>query len=476
MPSITSTGVGSGLDVNTIVTSLMALEKRPLTQLQAQAGSLQTRLSAFGTLKSQLAAVGDMAAKLATPASWSTMRVDSGNSAAVSATAAAGAVPARHTVEVSQLAQSQVLASGPFAASTSVVGTGKLMLELGTTSGASFTPKSGSLPVFVTVDAGHNTLAGVRDAINAANAGVTATVVNDASGARLVLRGADGAASSVRLTATDDDGNNTDTAGLSALAYDPAATAGAGCNLTQTQAAQDANFKIDGIALTSATNTPSDALEGVTLTLSQVTTAPVSLNVAIETMAVRKNVNDFVNAYNGLNALLKQQTQADPSGKATGALQADSTANSVLMQLRDLLHGTVSGLGSPASLSAAGIELQRDGSLTVNDAKLTPLLSTPGKLASLFSQAPSGSDTGSQGIALRFKSWAQGLTGDAGLLASRMDGIKRSTDDNQKQQDAMQDRLDRTESRLRAQYQQLDTQMSSLNSRLAQMKSALGLA
>ncbi|MGE4244072.1 flagellar filament capping protein FliD [Ramlibacter sp.] len=476
MPSISSTGVGSGLDVNTIVSSLMAVEQRPLTQLQTQAGTLQTRISAYGTLKSQIAALGDVATRLATPANWSTYRVDSGDASALSAVASTSAAAGTHSLEVTQLAQPQVLASGPRPNSAAVLGTGTLTIELGTTALGVFTPRAGSSPVSIPIGAGSSSLAGIRDAINAAAAGVTASVVTGADGARLVLRGADGAASSMRVTIADDDGDSSDGSGLSALAYDPAAPDGAGRNLSQTQAAQDALFKIDGVAVSSATNAPANALEGVTLTLKQVTTKPVAFTVAVETMAVRKNVNDFVNAYNGLSKLLAQQTQADPSGAARGPLNADSTASSLLVSLRGMLLGTVAGAGAPASLSAAGIEVQRDGTLLVNESKLAPLLAAPAKLANLFAQAQQGGDASSRGFGVRFKAWAQALGADSGPLASRIDGLKRNATTLQKRQSAEQDRLERTESRLRAQYQQLDTQMSGLNARLAQMKSALGLA
>lgn len=474
MPTITSTGVGSGLDVNSIVTSLMALEKRPLTQLQSTASTLQTKLSAFGSLKSQIASLGDVAARLADKASWNPLTADSTDATSVSATAASGAVAAKYRLEVQQLAQSQALASGYFATSATTVGTGTLTLETGTTVGGVFTPGA-ALPKLINITAANQTLAGVRDAINAAGAGVTASIVTGSGGARLVLNGADGAAGSIRLKATDDDTNNTDAAGLSALAWDPAAAPGAGKNLTQTQTAQDAQFTINGVALTSATNKPAGVVEGLTLNFGKVTTQPVDLNVSVQAMAVRKNVNDFVNAYNGLNALLAQQTKSDPGGTARGALSADSTANSVLTSLRGMLHGAVSGLGSPNSLSTAGIELQRDGSLKLNETKIAPLLADPAKLSALFTQAQSGSDTGTRGLALRFKEWASALTGDAGNLASRTSGITRSLDLNSKAQDAQQDKLTRTEARLRAQYQRLDSNMSALNGQLAQMKSALGL-
>lgn len=478
MATISSTGVGSGLDVNSIVTSLMSVEQRPLTLLQTAASGIQTKLSAFGTLQSQLSSLGDVVTRIADPTAWNPMRVDVGDSSVASATATNAAAAGNHTLEVSQLAKSQVLASGPVLPATKAIGTGKLTIELGKTTNGVFAPNDGTSPVQVTIDPSNQTLAGIRDAINASKAGVTASIVTGSAGAQLVLRGGDGEAGSMRILVTQDgDTNTTDANGLSALAYDPAANSGQGRNLTQTQPAQDARFSIDGIALSSANNAPTGVLDGVTLTLKGETDGPVALNVAVETTAVRKNVNDFVNAYNALNTLVRNQTQADPTGKANGALQADSTAVSLLNQMRALLQGQVTGAASTSSnLSIAGIQMQRDGSLQVNDAKLTPLLSDPAQLAKLFAQPQAGSDADSRGFAVRFKAWTKALAGDTGTLQSRVDGLKRSQTDNQKRQDDENDRLTRKEAALRAQYQALDTQMTTLNQRMAQMKSALGLS
>jgi flagellar hook-associated protein 2 len=475
MASITSTGVGSGLDVNSIVTSLMALEKRPLTLLQGTASTLQTKLSAFGSLKSQIANLGDIATKLADTANWNPLTADSTDAASVSASAASGAAAGKYRLEVQQLAQSQALASGYFAASTTAVGTGTITIELGTTSGGVFTPTAGGTPKSITIGAASQSLAGVRDAINAAGAGVTASIVTGSGGARLVLNGGDGAAGSMRVTVADDDTNATDTSGLSALAWDPAAAVGAGRNLTQSQVAQDALFTVNGLALTSATNSAKDVVQGLTLTLARTTTVPVDVTVAVQTVAVRKNVNDFVNAYNSLNKLVQQQTQADPSGATRGPLQADSTATQLLSSLRSMLQGGVTGMAGANSLSTAGMELQRDGSLKVNDARLTPLLAEPAKLAQLFGQAQTGTDATTRGFGVRFKAWASALTSETGTLASRTTGLNDSLTRNRRAQESQEDKLTRAEARLRGQYQRLDSNMTSLNAQLSQLKSALGL-
>lgn len=478
MPTITSTGVGSGLDVGSVVTSLMELERQPLKLLQGRADTIQTRLSAFSTLQGQLAALGDVAARLAEPAAWQPLRVDSSRAEAVTATATTassggGAATGTYRLQVQQLAQGQVLASREFAATTAPVGTGTLHIELGTTDAGVFTPGAAAT-MHVAIAPGSQTLAGVRDAINAARGAVTASIVGSGAQARLVLRGPTGAEQSMRVSVDDDDGNAQDAAGLSALSWNPAAP-GAG-TLTQAQGAQDALFTVDGLAQRSPTNQVESAVQGLSITLRQVTTAPVELGVNTETMAVRKNINDVVGAYNSLVKLLQQQTQADPSGKRRGALQADSTAVGLMSQLREIVRGVIGGAAGgtgPASLSAIGLEVLRDGTLSIQEARLAPALAAPASLARLFSNT--NTNTGSNGLAVRLKEWCRRATGEDGALTARVQGLRSAVDRNQKDQDAVQDKLARTEARLRAQYQRLDSDMTRLNARMTQMRSSLGL-
>lgn len=477
--SLSSAGIGSGLDVGSIVNALMSVEQKPLQDLQAKATTMQTQVSALGTLKGQIAKLGDMATVLTQPATWNPIAASSSNAVAVSVSADSTAAAGTHALTVQQLAQAQVLASGAFTTASTTVGTGKLSIELGSTAAGVFTPASGSTATSITIDPSNASLTGIRDAINASGAGVTASIVTGADGARLVLRSAEGAASSVRITATDDDGNNTDAAGLSALAFDPAAAAGSGQNLSQSQAAQDAAYTLDGIALTSKSNQVTGALQGVSITLAQVTSSPVTLGFSVQSAAVRKNIGDFVSAYNALNALIRQQTTVDASGNNDGPLQGDSTAQTVQNQMHQLLFGAVAGMASGNTLAAAGISLQRDGSLQVDDGKLGTALKNPSAVQDLFvhggTAAPGSASAATSGFAFRFKAWATALSDTGGVLQDRLDGLATRKKDNQKRQDNVQARLTATEAQLRKQYQTLDSRMTALNAEMARMKSALGL-
>lgn len=472
-PSLSSLGVGSGLDVNSIISGLMGVEKVGLNRLQTAAASTQSELSAFGRVQSQLGTLADTMSRLSASTAWTSMQASSGDSSTVGVSADSTAIAGSHTVTVSRLAQPQLLASGTFTNSSAVVGTGKLSIEFGTTDASGFTAKSGSTPLSITIDSSNNTLAGVRDAINKANAGVTASIVTGAGGSRLVLRGGTGAANSMRITAADDDGDNGDAAGLSSLAWDPAATAGAGRNMTQTQAALNAQFNIDGVDLESGSNTVANALDGVSLTLSKVSSTPVSVDVSVPTSTLQKNVTDFVAAWNGMNTLMRSLTANDPTGNNDGPLQGDFTASQVLRGLRNQLLGSVAGVAGPSTLNAIGVTLQQDGSLKADTTKLSSV--SPKQLSDLFTQVASADKPATAGIAVRFKTWTDSLTKTGGLLAGRQASLQSEIKDNQSRQDRENTRLSNVEAALRRQYSTLDTTMSNLNQQLAQMKSALGL-
>jgi flagellar hook-associated protein 2 len=205
-----------------------------------------------------------------------------------------------------------------------------------------------------------------------------------------------------------------------------------------------------------------------------VTTAPVDVGVSVETFSLRKNVNDFVKAYNDLNKLLTDQTRADPNGKSNGVLQGDSTAVTLLTRLRETLRGSVTGLSGANSLNAAGLELQRDGSLKVNETKFAPLLADPKQLSALFSQAQQGTDASSRGFGVRFAAFSSALTDAATGIPTRTESLQQSIKYNQRQQETTQDRLTRIEARIRGQYQRLDTEMTRLNSQMSFITAKFG--
>ena len=209
----------------------MAVESQPLTALQSKATTLQTDLSAFGQVQSLVSSLQDAAKPLFDPTYFALTNTSSTDPTSVSAATTSGAVAGIYSVSVSSLSagQSVVSPTGQYTDGTSVVGTGSLTIQLGSWNAGNtvFTP--GRLAaITIPIGASADTLAGVAAAINAANAGVSASVVTDASGARLALQSSStGAANGFRVSVADDDGNNSDAAGLSRLAYDPQNGAGA---------------------------------------------------------------------------------------------------------------------------------------------------------------------------------------------------------------------------------------------------------
>ena len=461
MASITSLGIGSGVDVNSIVTQLVALESRPLAQMRSQASTLQTQVSSYGQLTSLFGSLQTAAGKLTNPGLWAQSKATSSDEAAVRATGGNGAAAGSYDVEVTRLARNQtVVATTALTAATQPVGSGVMTLQLGRWDQPpmNFVPKVGRDPVDITITT-DDTLATLRDKINATDAGVTASIVTDASGARLSLRSDDtGAENGFRLAVADDDGGAIDDGlGLSRFAYDPAAGS---TGLESRQAAANAAARINGIEVESASNELSGVVEGLTLSLRREgATAMVSVNPDRD--AVKTAIQDFATAYNALTSAIATQTKYDAASKTGGPLQGDSAATGLQRQLRSLL-----GAGSQASatfqrLSDVGLTLQRDGTLSVNGAKLDAALNNLPELEKAF--AASDTDPTRDGFARRYADLAQQVLGIDGSLTTRSEGLRQRIADNSEAQQALQDRVERFRARLVQQYTAMDSNLSRLN-------------
>lgn len=455
MATISSSGIGSGLDVSTIITSLMAIERRPLDLLETAETKIQSQISALGQISSALSSFRDLAGKLASSTFWK-QTSGSSSASAVGITTSGSATKASYSVEVQSLAKAQAVATSTFAASTDTLGAGTLHLELGSWDAGqtSFTPDAETSAVDIAI-AQTDTLADIRDKINAAGAGVSATLLTDASGVRLVMRSSStGAESGFRATVTTSAGS------LDTLAYDPPNVAG---GATLTQAAANAQATIDGLAVSSASNTLTDVMDGVTLSFNAVTTAPVTVGVAADTDSMRKTLEEFASAYSKLASLIKSNTKYDASSAAGATLQGDSTVVGVHNAMRSIL-GAASGASTAfARLSDAGFELQQDGSLTVNATKLDNALDNLPELQKLFANSDLA-EAGNDGFGKRFKAFADALLGIDGTLTARKDGLDARLDRNQDQQERMEQRLEQTQKRLEAQYTALDAKMGTLSS------------
>lgn len=465
--AISSTGIGSGLDVTSIISQLVALEKAPLTKLETQATAIQAKLTTMGTIKSQVSALSDASFKLTLDGSWSSSTLTTSNSSAVSGTVTGTAAASSFGVAVSQLAKAQT-ASSSVIASGEQIGTGTMTIDLGTWDyGTVSTPLvppvfgTPSSTVAITISSGEDSLASIAQAINDADAGVTADIVTDTTGQRLVIRSSTtGEASGFRIKVTNDgDLDNANSTGLSRLAFDPGTVPVYGLAENSYTRAQNALATVNGISISSATNTLTGAVSGITLQLSAVTTTDANIQVNVDKAAVRKNVDDFVAAYNALNTTLADATKYDSATKTAGIFQGDATAVGLKNALISMLGS--SSLGSTfAHLSDAGLELQQGGGLKVNNTKLTAAFADLDNLKKLFK-----TDNGNvltNGFALKVKEFSRGLLATDGMVNAKTGSLDIAVARNTKEQDKVNERIVLVTARLKKTYSALDARMANL--------------
>ncbi|CAN5274885.1 flagellar filament capping protein FliD [soil metagenome] len=465
MATITSAGVGSGLDVESIVSQLMSIERKPIDDLTTKQTSYNTQLSAIGQITSALSSLQDASDALSTNAKMNVLTASVADMTIAAATVKTGAVTGSYQLEVTKLATSQKLISNSLGQAMTSLGSGagSLTFEFGTTTvaGTSSTfAADATRTKTVNLTSSQMTPANIRDAVNAAKIGVTATLLTDSSGSRLVFTStATGAAQSMRISASDPDGGNADATGLSALAYDPAAASGSGRNMTQTVAAADSQFSLDGVALSSPKNQVDGIIDGVTLTLAKTNVGdPTTITIGSDDSAITSSIDNFIKTYNSVNSLLRSLTAYNPTTKVAGALQGDSATRSVQTRMRALL---TQGFGSDGSarMSEIGITLQTDGSLKRDTTKFEAAFAADrDKVVNLFT----GNDDATKSLGKSLSSLIDDFTDSDGLMTSRKAGINSTLDRIASQKDSLETRMDSIEARYRKQYTALDTQISKL--------------
>jgi flagellar hook-associated protein 2 len=383
------------IDVNSLVSQIMVGERQPLTKLQASEAGVQAKISSLGGVKSALSGFTDAVNSLNSASKFSTIKSTSSDSASVGISAVSTSTVGSFGLDVIQLAQNHRLRTDSFTDITTSldpsITAGKLQIQFGTDNGTTFAVNGDKPTISIDITAANSSLGGIRDAINAKNAGVRASIVKVAdNNFQLSITSTDtGASNSLKITAFDDTNTAiTGATGLGKLVYDPTKTAGTGKNLTGLQTAQDASIKIDGITINRASNTISDAVNGVTLDLKKVTTTSVNMSISKDTSGASTAINGLVKAYNDLNKSLKSLTSYNAETKKGGVFQGDSSLNSITTQIRGVMSQTLGGLssGAPENLAAIGISFQRDGSMTFDSSKLNKYLETGSAdgLASLF--------------------------------------------------------------------------------------------
>src|SRR5450830_1172884 len=450
MATISSAGIGSGLPVESLVSQLMAVERAPIDAIDTKEADITAKLTAFGTMKSALANLQTAARALATPALIAPIKTSVADPSILSATANGGTAAGNYAIEVQSLAQQQKLkTSVSYAQTTDVVGTGNITLDFGSydASGA-FTADPSNTTKTLTV-AAHNTLAGMKDAINASNSGVTATIINDGTGNYLSLAStATGAKNAMRIVADP---------ALAALNYDGSASS----NMTQSVKAADAVIKVDNVLITKPSNTITDAIDGVTLTLSKTTPTGVTttLTLASDTDTVKNNITAFVKAYNDATASMASLTAYDVTTGKGAVLNGDGTVRTIQTQLRSLMGSAMTGAApGGATLPDIGITAQRDGTIAIDQAKLTKALADPTKnFTALFATS-----NGNRGFGAQMDVTLGRILSPVGTLPSHTNAFNSSIKDLEKQRATLTDRLADTEKRYRAQFTALDSAMASM--------------
>ena len=459
MASISSPGIGSGLDVNTIISQMMAIEKRPLQLLQSTASSIDTKISSYGQIKSALSGLYDAANGLMNSSTWQSKVFSTNDKDTITGTASTSAGAGNFSVKVNALASSQSLASGSFASSAVMGAAGQLKLQSGSwdAAGTSFTGAGAAVDISIEAT---DTLADVAGKINGANAGVSAVVVKGANGDQLLIRGAKtGDANGFALSVLEGGAPPAPGSALSKLVYDQSSVVAGQAGMSRTVAAKNASFTINGIEAASATNTVTDVVPGVTLNLLKTSTTAVEVTIGEDKKVVRDKIEAFQQAFNKINALIADLTKYDQGTKKSQPLQGDSTATGLQNALRGLL-GRADASGT--FLTNVGLELQRDGSLSINATKLDAALNDLPQLEKTLTASTGNAAT--DGLITRIRDFAFAANGVEGNITGRSKGLEAAKKRNTEDQDAMSTRLEQRQKNLLKQYQMLDAKLGSMSS------------
>lgn len=462
MATISSLGAGSGMDLNGIVQKLMSVEQQPLFLLASKEASAQAKISALGSLKSAIEAISGSASSLAPSTGKTAAEFFTSTKAAVagseyaSATATLSAAKGSYSLEVVTLAQAHRLATldGRFTASTDTVldggfTTGSMKIEIGANNAGTFVAKSGTTPITINIDASNNTLAGLRDAINGAKAGVTAAIITGDTGPKLVLTSNEvGTGNLIKLS---------DVSGMSGFDYDPIAAVGDYSESAAQggQTAQSAVAKINGITVTSATNTLTDAISGVTLTLLKQTTSPTTINITKDN-TLATSLGAFVKIFNDSVKTMRELGKFTEGSTNNGPLLGNAALRNVQNRLRSLITSTPTGIASSAAvktLSDIGIGFEKDGSLKLDSVKLGKAIETNQdavvNLVAAFGVQTKAATADSKGL--------------PGIVSAATDGLNSTIKGYNRQRELLSQRLTGIEERYRKQFSIMDSLVANLN-------------
>ncbi len=419
---ITSAGVGSGIDIESIISQLMVLERRPLNNIKKKQANLDVQVSAFGKLKSAISDLEASAKKLSDPEKFGRYVATSSNEEAFTATTTTGTAAELHSIKVISLAEAHRLSSGLFASASDPVGTGTYSFSAG-------------LDAFdVTIDATNNSLTGLRDAINdaAGNNSISASIINVEGGSRLVLTAKNsGTANSITAPAM----------------------------FTEISAAKDAQLEVDGFAVTSSSNSVSNVIPGVTLELKAAGTG--NLSTARDRDSVKETLEEFVTNYNKLHSTIDSLREGD--------LKGESLLLNIESGLRQKFFAPIDvGNGETVSVFELGLTFDKQGTLSLDSSKMTDTMDGDlEKFIGAFADKTTG-------FAKQLEDSLKDYTRAGGLISDRTDGLNSRNRRLDDQLERMEYRLERTEARYRRQFTAMDALVAQLQATSSYMAQQLG--
>lgn len=427
--SITSLGVGSGLELESLVQNIIAAEARPIQLLESRKSDLDLKISGFGQVQSALSTFQDSITALNSSDAFRSVLASSSDDNVFTASASQSAVTGANDVEVTQLAQNNKLGSQSFTDGSEEIGTGQL----------SFTVAGQTINIDITSE--NNTLEQIRDAINAenGNTSVQASIINIDEGSKLILTANEaGIANQINFTVTDNDTSDTDDAGLSRLVF----------GIEELDEALDATLLVDGFAVTRSGNEISDVIQGITLNLNSLGTASVSVS---EDLSVAKStIEEFVSAYNTLTNTL--------SAQRGGSLSGENTLLNIESSVRSLFSNSYNDSDASVNyLFQLGLSIDRDGILSFDGEAFDELVTTNlGDIQNLFANEETGFVSALQTI-------VESYTGN-GIISNRTEGLNTEKSSIDEDIERLELRLESTEARLRQRFGSLDSLVSQLNS------------
>jgi flagellar hook-associated protein 2 len=388
-----STGLGSGIDVNAFVQAALANDQANITQLQNQQSNINTQSKALAQITSDLNALQTAVFALKDPlGSLAAESANSSNTAVFTASASSTAVPGAHTIAVNNLATTSSYFTDPVASSSTALGTGSLQLQVGN-----------ATPVTITIDSTNDTLDQLTASINNLGIGVRASVINDANGARLALVSeTTGAPGDITVS-----GNTTS------------------LNFTKAVTGTNASLVVDGVPISSTSNAVNGVIDGVTINLASASpNTPATLTVAPDTTQATNALNQFVSAYNTAIKDINAQFAVASDGSGGGPLEADGSLREAQSALLGAISYSVQGNNGFVNLQSIGISLNDDGTLSVNQGTLST------NLAGNFSSVQNFLQSSTNGFANNLDSVLTNL-GDpsAGTLGLDAKGLQQSSQD-----------------------------------------------